>query len=144
MKGLLTIIGMVIAMSIVLAIFTEYGADGDAKMTVMGLPVISVRQGEAHGWLAMGQTASGVLVIAQCGVGVVAFVQGGAAAVFGIGQGMVSLVALAQIGVGAFAFVGQVGFGAQAIGQGVARRKSAEYFKDVSDEVTALLSWSGQ
>ncbi len=143
MKGVAILVGMIAVVAIALAIFTDYDATGDAKTLVMGLPVVSVRQGGAHGWLAIGQTATGVLVMAQGGAGVVAFVQGGAGLLFGIGQGIVSLVTIAQVGVGAFGFVGQMGLGAQAIGQGVFRARSREYFAEVSAEVTALLSWRG-
>jgi hypothetical protein len=140
-KGLMRVIGMIVGMSLMLALFTQYDPQGDALTTVFGLPVVSVRQFNAHGWLALGQTGSGVLVIAQGGFGVVAFVQGGAALLFGLGQGMVSLVTIAQLGIGAFGFVGQVGVGAQATGQGVARRVSKEYFEQMSDEISELLSW---
>ncbi len=144
MKGVIKIVAMIAFMAIVLAIFTQYDEHGDAKTLVWGLPVVSARQGEAHGWLAIGQTASGVLVLAQGGFGIVAFVQGGAGLLFGIGQGIFSLVTIAQIGVGAFGFVGQVGVGSQAIGQGVWRSRSAEYFADVGREVDSLLSFSGR
>jgi len=143
-KGLATIVGVIFATAIVLAIFTAYGANGDATTIVWGLPVTSVRQADAHGWLALGQSGSGVLVIAQAGVGVVAFVQVGASVFFGIGQAMASLVGIAQVGLGVFGFVGQMGLGAQAIGQGVFRSRSAAYFKEVSDEVTELLSFRGR
>ncbi len=154
MKGLVRIILAIIAMAFVLAVFTDYTPPasragslrlaGDSRTQVMGLPVVSVRQSGAHGWLAMGQGATGVLVIAQAGAGVVAFTQVGVGALFGIGQGMFSLVAIGQVGVGFFAFVGQIGLGAQAIGQAVARRRPREYFDEVSDEVSRLLSWSGR
>lgn len=143
MKGVLQVVGMIAAMAIMLAIFTTYDGQGDATTAVLGLPVVSVRQFNAHGWLALGQTGSGVLVIAQGGYGVVAFVQGGAGLFFGIGQGMASLVTIGQMGVGLFAFVGQVGVGAQATGQGVARRMPYAHWEAVSAEITELLSWRG-
>jgi hypothetical protein len=142
-KGLIRLIVMIVAMSFILAIFTRYAPSGDSETKVLGLPVVSVRQVGAYGWLAMGQAAHGILVIAQAGAGVVAFTQVGAACFFGIGQGMVSLVTLAQVGLGPFAFIGQVGFGAQAGGQGVWRSRPASYWNEVSDEVTDLLSWRG-
>jgi hypothetical protein len=139
----LQIIGMTVAMAIVLAIFTEYKDNGDSRTLVLGLPVVSVRQFGAHGWLALGQVASGVLVIGQAGLGVVSFVQVGAGALFGIGQLMFSLDTIGQVGVGVFTFIGQGGIGAQAIGQGVWRRRTTEYFEEVGAEVTQLLSWRG-
>lgn len=144
MKGLIRVALLTIGTALLLAVFTSYDGNGDAMTTIFGLPVVSARQFHAHGWLAIGQTGSGVLVIAQGGAGVVAFVQGGAGLLFGIGQGMVSLASIAQLGVGVFGFVGQVGFGAQAIGQGVARRVSTERFKELSAELDELLSWSGR
>lgn len=139
MKGVLQLVGVVVALSIVLAISTTYDNLGDSTTRVLGLPVISARQQGAHGWLAMGQTASGVLVIAQGGVGLVAFVQGGAGLFFGLGQGILSLATMAQVGVGVFGFVGQAGIGAQAIGQGVWRARSTAYFYEVSEELNELL-----
>ena len=144
MKGLLQLVGMIVVMAIMLAIFTTYDGQGDATTSVLGLPVVSARQAGAHGWLALGQTGSGVLVIAQGGFGVVAIVQGGAGLIFGIGQGMVSLLTIGQVGVGVFGFVGQVGVGAQAAGQGVARRMPSAYFAEMSQEITELLSWNGR
>jgi hypothetical protein len=153
-KGLVRIILATIAMAFVLAVFTDYtppsrGAgtrrlSGDSRTEVWGLPVVSVRQSGAHGWLSMGQGATGVLVIAQAGAGVVAFTQVGVGALFGIGQGMFSLVAIGQLGVGFFAFVGQIGLGTQAMGQAVARRRPREYFDEISEEISRLLSWSGR
>ncbi len=142
-KGVLKIVGMIVAMAILLAIFTDYDQSGDSRTVVLGLPVVSVKQVGAHGWLAMGQAGTGVLVIAQAGAGIVAFTQVGAGALFGIGQGMISLVALAQMGVGVFAFVGQVGLGAQAVGQGVAWTKPPGYFDELDKEVNELLSFRG-
>ena len=141
MKGLIRVILVIVGTALMLAIFTRYDGNGDALTTVFGLPVVSARQFHAHGWLALGQTGSGVLVIAQGGVGIVAFAQGGAGLLFGIGQGMISLAAIAQLGIGVLAFVGQVGFGAQALGQGVARRMSTEHFKELSEELDELLRW---
>jgi hypothetical protein len=142
MKGLLRILALIVATSVVLAIFTEYKPGTlDAQTEVLGLPVVSVAQVGAHGWLAMGQVAGGVLVIAQGGVGVVALTQGGVGLVFGVGQLMFSSVTIGQMGVGLFGFLGQVGVGAQAIGQGVWRRRSREYFAELSREVDELLSW---
>lgn len=142
MKGLIRIIVLVVATSIVLALFTEYKPDTlDSKTELLGLPVISIRQAGAYGWLAMGQAGAGVLVIAQGGAGVVAIVQGGVGLVFGIGQVMFSCVTIGQGGVGLFGFVGQVGVGAQAIGQGVWRRRSREYFDELSAEMNELLAW---
>lgn len=143
MKGVIKIVVMIVAMAIVLAIFTDYDGNGDSKTIVLGLPVVSVKQVGAHGWLSMGQAGTGVLVIAQAGAGIVAITQIGAGALFGIGQGMVSLVALAQIGIGVFAFVGQLGLGAQAAGQGVAWTKPDGYFEELDEEVNALLSFGG-
>jgi hypothetical protein len=142
-KGIVRLIAMVIGMSIILGIFTDYLPSGDSKTAVLGMPVVSVRQAGAYGWLAMGQAASGVLVIAQAGAGIVAFTQVGVAVFFGIGQGMASLVTLGQVGVGLFAFVGQVGLGAQAGGQGVWRRRSKEYFEEIGAELDELLSFRG-
>lgn len=142
MKGLLRIIGLIVAISVALALFTEYQPGTlDSKTEVLGLPVISIRQAGAFGWLAMGQVGGGVLVIAQGGVGVVAFVQGGLGLVFGIGQLMFSCVTIGQLGVGLFGFVGQVGIGAQAIGQGVWKRRSREHFTELSAEINELLAW---
>ena len=144
MKGLIRIIAIVVATALGLSLFTEYRPGTlDSKTEVLGLPVVSIRQAGAEGWLAMGQVGSGVLVIAQGGVGVVAFVQGGAGVVFGLGQLMFSLVTIGQGGVGVFAFVGQVGLGAQAIGQGVARRRSREYFQEMGAELGELLRLRG-
>lgn len=142
MKGLFQVIGLIVATSIALAIFTEYQPGTlDAKTTVFDLPVISIKQGGAHGWLAMGQVGSGVLVIAQGGVGVVAFVQAGAGVFFGLGQLMFSCVTIGQGGVGLFGFVGQVGIGAQAIGQGVWKSRSREHFNALNQEIDSLLAW---
>jgi hypothetical protein len=142
MKGLLRIIILVVVTSLVLALFTEYKPNTlDAKTEVLGLPVVSVHQFGAHGWLAIGQVGAGFLVIAQGGVGVVAFVQGGAGLLFGIGQLMFSSVTIGQLGVGLFGFIGQVGVGAQATGQGVWKRRSREHFQELGGELDALLEW---
>jgi hypothetical protein len=142
MKGLFTIIGVIVVTSFVLAIFTEYQPGTlDAKTVIFDMPVISIKQGGAYGWLAIGQVGSGVLVIAQGGFGVVAFVQGGAGLVFGIGQLMFSCVTIGQGGVGLFGFIGQVGVGAQAMGQGVWRRRSSDHFRAMGEEFDAILSF---
>jgi hypothetical protein len=143
MKGLLRILLLIVLTSIALAIFTEYRDDTlDSKTELLGMPVVSIRQAGAFGWLAMGQAASGVLVIAQAGAGAVAIVQVGAGFFFGVGQLMVSLATIGQLGIGVFGFLGQVGAGAQAIGQGVWRRRSKEYFVELSTELNDILIWS--
>ncbi len=142
MKGLLRLIAIVVVTSIAFAIFTEYQPGTlDAKTVILDMPVISIKQGGAFGWLAIGQVGGGVLVIAQGGVGVVAFVQGGAGLVFGLGQLMFSCVTIGQVGVGLFGFVGQGGVGAQAIGQGVYKRKSKEHFQALSAEIDEALAF---
>jgi hypothetical protein len=143
--GLLKVVGVVIATALCLALFTVYG-DGpegalDARTVVLGLPVVSVGQTGARGWIGIGQVASGVLVLGQGGFGLVTFAQGGVGLIFGIGQGMVGLMAIAQIGIGAFAFMGQVGLGAQAIGQGVFKSRGRAYFQELSAELTEVLSF---
>jgi hypothetical protein len=142
MKGLFQIIALIVATSIALAIFTEYQPGTlDSKTVIFDMPVISIKQGGAFGWLAMGQVGGGVLVIAQGGVGVVAFVQGGAGLLFGIGQLMFSCVTIGQGGVGLFGFAGQVGVGAQAIGQGAWKRRPKEHFDGMSEEFDAPLAF---
>ena len=142
MKGLLRLIAVIVVTSIAFAIFTEYQPGTlDAKTVIFDMPVISIKQGGAYGWLAIGQVGAGVLVIAQGGVGVVAFVQGGAGLLFGLGQLMFSCVTIGQGGVGLFGFVGQVGVGAQAIGQGVFKRRSKEHFAALSDEIDDALAF---
>lgn len=133
-------IAVVIATALAFAFFTHYQPGSpDAETVILGLPVVSVAQVGAVGWIGIGQVAGGVLVIAQGGAGLVAFVQGGAGLFFGIGQMMFSLAAIAQIGVGAFFFVGQGGVGAQAGGQGVWKRRTKEYFEEMSADFSELL-----
>jgi hypothetical protein len=140
MIGLFRFIGLVAATALLFALFTRYQpGTGDAKTVILGLPVVSVAQVGAFGWIGLGQAAGGVLVIAQGGAGLVAFVQGGAGLFFGIGQLMFSFAAIAQVGVGAFFFVGQGGVGAQAAGQGVWKRRSKEYFQEMSADFNDLL-----
>ena len=142
MKGLIRILVLVVLTSFVLALFTEYRPDTlDAKTEVLGLPVVSVHQVGAYGWLSIGQAGAGVLVIEQGGAGVVAIVQAGAGVLFGIGQVMFSSVTIGQGGVGLFGFLGQVGVGAQAAGQGVWKRRSREHFQELGDELNELLAW---
>ena len=144
MKRLILVLAIVVGTAIGLALFTDYMPGTlESRTLVYGLPVVSVRQTGAHGWLALGQAGTGVLVIAQAGGGVVAIVQVGAGVVFGIGQLMGSLVAIAQLGFGVFGFVGQVGVGMQAVGQGVARRLPKEDALAIGRELDALLSWRG-
>jgi hypothetical protein len=144
MKRLAVVLAIVVATALGLAIFTDYEPGTlDARTVVLGLPIVSVRQTGAHGWLALGQSGSGVLVIAQAGAGVVAIVQVGAAVLFGIGQLMGSLVAIGQLGFGVFGYVGQVGVGIQATGQGVARRLPKEDALAIGRELDELLSWNG-
>lgn len=103
---------------------TEYKSDTlDSKTEVLGLPVVSVHQVGADGWLAIGQAGAGLL--------------------FGIGQVMFSSVTIGQGGVGLFGFLGQVGVGAQAAGQGVWKRRSREHFQELSAELDELLAWRG-
>ena len=142
MKGLFRLIAVIIVTTIALAIFTEYQPGTlDAKTVILDMPVVSIKQGGAYGWIAIGQVGGGVLVIAQGGVGVVAFVQGGAGLFFGLGQLMFSCVTIGQAGLGIFGFVGQVGVGAQAIGQGVFRRRSKEHFEALSNELDEALAF---
>jgi hypothetical protein len=139
-KGLIKIMVLVVVTALMLALLTKYKpGSGDAETAFFGLPVVSVGQVGAHGWLALGQAATGVLVIAQAGGGVVAFVQVGVAAFFGIGQVMFALGSIAQVGVGPFFFLGQGGVGAQAAGQGVFKRRSPQYFAEMSEEFADLL-----
>ena len=144
MRGLIRFIVLVIATALMLAMLTEYqpGTPANAKTVILGLPVVSVGQVGAMGWIGLGQAASGVLVIAQGGVGLVAFVQAGAGLFFGIGQVMFSLAAIAQVGVGAFFFVGQGGVGAQALGQGVWKERPKAYFEEMAQDFNELLSFS--
>jgi hypothetical protein len=142
MKGVLRIVAVVVATALLLCVFTEYlPGTLDAQTDVLGLPVVSIKQVGAHGWIAIGQAGTGVLVIAQLGAGVVAFVQVGAAAIFGIGQLMFSLLAIGQLGVGLVGYVGQAGVGAQAVGGGVWHRLVSERAKEIGQELDELLHW---
>jgi hypothetical protein len=145
MKRLVVVLAIVVATALGLALFTDYEPGTlDAQTVVLGMPVVSVRQSGAHGWLALGQSGSGVLVIAQAGAGVVAIVQVGASVVFGVGQLMGGMAAIAQLGIGLFGFVGQVGLGLQAAGQGVARRLPKEDALAINRELDELLSFRGE
>lgn len=140
MGALIRFILLVIATALGLALFTRYQPGTlNAETVILGLPVVSIAQVGAFGWIGLGQAAGGVLVIAQGGGGLVAFVQGGFGLFFGIGQLIFSLAAIAQAGVGAFFFVGQVGVGAQTMGQGVWKRRSKEYFQEMSMDFAELL-----
>jgi hypothetical protein len=144
MGSLIKLLGLIVATALILALFTEYAPGTlDAKTHILGLPVVSVAQVGAMGWIGLGQAASGVLVIGQGGLGVVTIAQGGVGLVFGIGQVMFGLAAIAQLGVGAFFFLGQVGIGAQAEGQGVYKRRAKAYLEELSKEMTEVLSFRG-
>lgn len=145
MKRLLLLVGWIFAVSVALAILTAYvDVPGgiDAQTQVLGLPVVSVHQVGAQGWLAFGQLGTGVLVFAQGGAGLVAITQAGAALFFGMGQMMGSLLTIGQGGFGVFGFVGQVGAGAMAAGQGVVRDRAVE-MKELGRELDEILSWRG-
>ena len=76
MKGLIKLIVLVAVTAVGLAIFTEYKPNSPDSVTeVLGLPVVPVAQVGAHGWLGMGQVATGVLVIGQGGAGVPAVIE---------------------------------------------------------------------
>ena len=74
----------------------------------------------------------------------VTIAQGGFGLFFGVGQVMFGLAVIAQGGIGPFFFLGQVGLGAQAKGQGVYKERSDEYFAELADEMSAVLSFSGK
>jgi hypothetical protein len=144
MAALVRLILVVIATAFGLALFTEYlPGTLEARTHVLGLPVISIAQVGAQGWIGIGQAATGVLVIGQAGAGVVAFTQVGAGVFFGIGQLVASLAAIGQLGVGVFAFLGQVGFGAQAMGQGVYKSRPKGWFTDLNAELGEVLRFGG-
>ena len=145
MKGLLTLIALIFATAVALALLTEYESvtgGYDAKTQVLGLPVVSLHQVGAQGWIAFGQVGVGVLVFAQAGFGFVAFTEVGAAVFFGAGQLMGALLTIAQGGFGVFGFLGQVGAGAMAAGQGVVRDR-AEEMRELGRELDEILSWRG-
>ena len=145
MISLLKLLGLIVAMAIAFALFTDYEPGTlNARTHFLGMPVVSIAQAGAVGWIGMGQVAGGVLVIAQGGGGVVTIAQGGCGLVFGIGQVMFGLSVIAQGGIGPFFFLGQVGLGAQAKGQGVYKERSGEYFAELAEEMRAVLSFSGK
>ena len=72
MRSLLKTVVMVFALAASYALLAEFEPGGwDSTLRVLDVPVVSIRQNEALGWLAIGQTAAGVLVMAQGGAGVV-------------------------------------------------------------------------
>jgi hypothetical protein len=145
MGSLLRLLAVIVVTAILLAVFTEYQPGTLTSSTrILGLPVVAIAQVGAVGWLGMGQAAGGVLVIAQGGAGVVTIAQGGFGLFFGIGQVMFGLTAIAQGGIGPFFFVGQVGLGAQARGQAVYKERSREYFAELVEEMSAVLSFRGR
>ena len=97
MLGLLKLLGVILLTTIGLAVFTRYQAHGlESQAEILGLPLVSIAQVGAKGWIAIGQAnIQGVICLAQVGGGLVTIAQGGVGLLFGVGQGMVGLLVIA-------------------------------------------------
>jgi len=140
MLGLLKLLGVILLTTIGLAVFTRYQAHGlESQAEILGLPLVSIAQVGAKGWIAIGQAnIQGVICLAQVGGGLVTIAQGGVGLLFGVGQGMVGLLVIAQLGLGALFFIGQVGGGLQGTGQAAFGIK--RYLTEMNEEFSELLS----
>lgn len=141
MKSLVTLIALLVAMVILLAIFTNYEpGTATSKARFAGWPVVSVTATGGRGLIALGWAGQvGVIVISQAGMGVITFAQAGLGVLFGIGQLMAGFLVLGQLGLGIAFFIGQVGGGVHAMGQGVGKRWPKEVIEELSDELSAVL-----
>ena len=112
----------------------------DPSLEFAGWPLVSVSQGGARGWIAIGQyDAYGVIVIAQNGYGLVAFTQGGVGLILGVGQLIGGLVVIGQVGAGLIFFLGQLGVGTQAIGQVAFFGRQGAWFSEMNEEIGVAL-----
>lgn len=148
MKALIQLVALLVAMVILLAVFTNYEpGTAISKAHFAGWPVVSITATGGRGLIALGWAGQvGVIVISQAGVGVITFAQAGVGVLFGIGQLMVGFLVLGQLGLGIAFFIGQVGGGVHAMGQGVGKRWPKNVLGELSDELSEILRppwWRG-